>query len=289
MPTLSVTHLKKSFQYPVLRDLSFSIEPSSVTGFLGLNGSGKTTTLRCLLGLSHFDQGEVQFFDGQSLCLSVLSQVGFLSERMSLPPYLTGEEVLLLYAQLSYFPSRFLPTYADLKSRVRFLLKKLKIYSAKDQIVRHYSKGMLKKLGIAQAFVHKPKLVLLDEPFEGLDPSGRFLTRELIKESVQNGASVFFSSHLFNDIEKLCQNLVVLRKGVIFYQGSINAFLNKEPTYYCIGYSSPTQIDHKKTIRIQHLSECQKMIDQLRKQECVIWEVKKDKQSLEQKVIQLLS
>ena len=286
MSLLEVKNLQKNFkeglfsvEKKVLNQISFSIPKAMATGFLGANGSGKTTTLKCLLGLIPFNAGEVSFFDGRSLCRNVLKKVGFLPEQPYFYDYLTGEELLIFYGRLSTSL-----TLSDLKSKARSLLKKLDIYEAKDRKIRTYSKGMLQKVGIAQALIHNPELVILDEPMAGLDPDSRLYVGELIQSLVGQGTTVFFSSHLLYDVERLCKNLVVLNKGKVAYAGSVQKLLDRIKGRRQIVYMEKHQ---KRTIFAESLEDCQREIDQLRKKSCVILEVQLDKKSLEQVFVQI--
>ncbi len=223
MPVLSVRNLTKNFQQSILNQINFSIKKATITGFLGANGSGKTTTFKCVLGLLPFEKGEVLFFDEQPLSRSVLKKVGFLPEQPCFYPYLTGEELLMFYGQLTIKTK-----FAVLKSRVRALLKKLDLSHVKDHRLHTYSKGMLQKIGIAQALVHEPELVILDEPLAGgLDSEGQLCVKELLQRQVQDGMSVFFSTHQVCDVEELCHHLVVLKNKTVHYTGSAHTWFHR--------------------------------------------------------------
>jgi len=218
---LEVKGLIKSFRkgfipkkQVVLEGIDFSLSPGTVTGFLGANGAGKTTAMKCILGLAHPDSGEISFFNGKGLTPEVKNRIGFLPERPYFYEYLTGEEFLRFYGQLSTQIKRF-----DLNQRIERLLKKVDLFEARHKRLRSYSKGMLQKIGLAQALIHEPELVILDEPMSGLDPDGRYYLSELIRETAKSGACVFFSSHLLPDTERLCENLVILKDGRVIYQG----------------------------------------------------------------------
>ena len=287
MPTiLEVKNLKKSFRAgvfsnkkEVLSQINFFVSKTVTTGFLGANGSGKTTTLKCLLSLIPIDSGEISFFDGKPLSRSVLRKVGFLPEQPWFYDYLTGEELLIFYGQLSVDLK-----LADLKSRARSLLKKLDIYSAKDRKIKTYSKGMLQKVGIAQALIHNPEFVILDEPMAGLDPDSRLYVGELLQELAHQGVTVFFSSHLLYDVERLCQDLVVLKNGKVVYAGSVQKLLDRIKGRRQIVF---LEKEKKHTIIAESLEDCQNRIDQLRKKSCVILDVHLDKKSLEQAFMQI--
>ncbi len=269
----------KSFEKKVLEQIDFSISKAGTTGFLGANGSGKTTTLQCILGLIPFDSGDVSFFDGQPLSQSILKKIGFLPEQPYFYDYLTGEELLIFYGQLSSSLK-----LSDLKSKARSLLKKLGLYSAKDRKIRTYSKGMLQKVGIAQALIHNPEFVILDEPMAGLDPDSRLYVGELIQNRVKQGTTVFFSSHLLYDVEKLCQDLVVLKKGKVAYSGSVQNLLDRIKTSRQIVY---IEKEKKNTVFVEDLADCQREIDRLRKNSCIILDVQLDKKNLEQAFAQI--
>ena len=286
MSVLEVKNLKKSFketlfssEKQVLNQIDFSVSKAAATGFLGANGSGKTTTLKCVLGLIPIDSGEVSFFEGKPLSRSVLKRIGFLPEQPYFYDYLTGEELLIFYGQLSASL-----TFADLKSRARSLLKRLGIYEAKDRKIRAYSKGMLQKVGMAQALIHDPEFVILDEPMAGLDPDSRVYVGELIQDLVKQGKTIFFSSHLLYDVEKLCSDLVVLKEGRVAYAGSVQKLLDRIKDRRQIVFAEK---DQKHTVFAENLEECQREIDRLRKRSCVILDVQLDKRSLEQAFVKI--
>ena len=223
MSVLSVNHLSKSYRkgfiprkHQVLHDVSFGLKQGSVTGFLGGNGAGKTTTLKCILGLIFPDGGEFSFFNGQPLSNEVKARIGFLPERPYFYEYLSGAEFLRFYSQLTQNLTR-----VQLNERIDELLRKVHLLDAKDRPLRSYSKGMLQKIGMAQALIHRPELLILDEPMSGLDPDGRLAISEIIKDIAANEATVFFSSHLLKDVESLCDDLVILKSGKIVYEGGL--------------------------------------------------------------------
>ena len=242
---LQVCDLEKSFKKhlfskkrTILQGLSFSLIKGEVTGFLGPNGSGKTTALKCILGLMPYDKGKVLFFPrprvggdkgcGQILprghdrrtgpqtvtrfagllSREILSRVGFLPEEPCFYDYLTAEELLIFYGRLSSNLKK-----PDLKIKVRKWLKKLGIEGAKDQKIKTFSKGMLRKVGLAQALMFEPELLILDEPLAGLDPDSRKQVCQIIKDHAKLlGGAVFFSSHLIDDVQKTCDKIVTLPK-----------------------------------------------------------------------------
>lgn len=225
---LEVRDLKKTFKsgfiprpVNVLKGVNFSLPKGSVTGFLGANGAGKTTSIKCILQLIFPDSGSIHFFDGQKLSMDVLKRIGFLPERPYFYSYLTGREFLNFYGKLSgAFSSR-----NDMAERISQLLKRVGLEYAGDRLLKDFSKGMLQRIGIAQSLIHRPDLVIFDEPQSGLDPDGRIEVANIIRETAKEGTTVFFSSHLLPDAEKLCDRLIVMKQGTICYEGATHELL----------------------------------------------------------------
>ncbi len=191
----------------VLDGLSFSIGAGRVVALCGENGVGKSTTFKCLLNFMRFDSGRVLFFN-QNLSPVVLKMVGFLPENPYFYEYLTGEELLLFYGRL-----HGMSPLAELQSKARSLLKKLDLYKMRDQLIGSYSRGMVQRLGIAQALLHEPLLLLLDEPFSGLDKKSHLRVAELLEERVtEHHASVLFSCHNLEECELKYHHRIVLKK-----------------------------------------------------------------------------
>lgn len=286
MSVLVVEGLQKSYRVgfwgtknKVLNEISFKIEPGKITGFLGGNGAGKTTTMKCLLGLAFPDQGEISYFGGLPLNSEVKRRIGFLPERPYFYDYLTGEEFLQFYGQIS---TRL--TKKDLKARILDLLKKVDLVFAKDRSLRDYSKGMLQKIGFAQALIHDPDFVILDEPMSGLDPDGRYYLAELIKQTAYQGKAIFFSSHLLNDAEKLCEDLVIIKGGRVAYQGSTIGLLGKMHNEISITYSKEGELI---TEAVTDIALVQNKIDELRSQKLEIMEIVQDMASLEEAFVKV--
>lgn len=225
MNALEVIGLKKSFRrdvlaprVEVLRGVSFTLKRGAVTAFLGANGAGKTTTIKSILGLLRPDSGNILFFDKERLSKSVKARLGFLPERAFFYEYLTGLEFLQFYGELSGKWDR---------NRALALVERVGLTEAINRRLRFYSKGMLQKVGLAQALLHEPELIILDEPMSGLDPDGRAIVAEIIRDVADKGTSVFFSSHLINDAERLCDRVVMLKDGNAIYDGSIEDLLSQ--------------------------------------------------------------
>lgn len=280
MSVLKVTELRKSYKkgfipkrQEVLKGISFTVEPGVITGFLGGNGAGKTTTMKCLLGLAFPDSGKIEFFGGQALCSVVKKRIGFLPERPYFYDYLTGEEFLRFYSALTGRVSS-----KQLRSRIDYLLNKVDLMHAKDKKLKDYSKGMLQKIGLAQALIHEPEFIILDEPMSGLDPDGRMYISDIISETAKEGTGVFFSSHLLHDVERLCKKLVIIKDGIVRYEGDTEGLLEQMGNASVITYLE----NHKKiTERVESIEDLQKKLDELRKSHSSILEIRQDR-SLEQ-------
>lgn len=226
MAVLTVNKLNKTFKgglfekdRHVLCDVTFSLPEGQTSGFVGSNGAGKTTTIKCLFDFIRPDSGEILFF-GNPLSPEVKTRIGYLPERPYLYEFLTGMEFLRLHWNLCYgFALR------DFHERAHEALRKVDLLGAKDHRLRTYSKGMLQRVGIAQAVLTCPDLLILDEPMSGLDPDGRAMVKDILREEQKRGVSLFFSSHLLQDMEELCSYLVVINRGQVLYDGVLSSFM----------------------------------------------------------------
>ena len=217
--TIDVGLFKK--KRTILHDISFNLPFGQTSGFVGSNGSGKTTTIKCLLQFIKINNGSVKFF-GEQLNSSIKNRIGYLPERPYLYEFLTGTEFLRLHWNLCYGLSQ-----KDFFERSNEALKKVDLLSAKDQRLRTYSKGMLQRIGIAQAILTRPDFLILDEPMSGLDPDGRLMVKDILRAEHSRGVSIFFSSHLLQDMEELCSHLVVINEGHILFDGGLKDFVSK--------------------------------------------------------------
>lgn len=281
MAVIEVENLKKSFsrgfipkKIPVLHGVSFHVQAGRITGFLGGNGAGKTTTLKCILGLIFPDEGRISILGKSSQNLDVRKEIGFLPERAYFYEHLTGEEFLRFHGQLS---GKMKP--AEIADRSSLLLKKLDLEFARHKRLRQYSKGMLQKMGVAQAILHRPSLVILDEPLSGLDPDGRYYVNQIIQETCRDGAAVFFSSHLLPDVEKVSQDLVILREGQLLFSGALPEFLSSVDQSFVIKFWQEGQVRER---RLSSQAEVQSNLRELLEKKLEIIEVNPTSLSLEE-------
>ncbi len=204
----------------VLHRISFSVRQGEIFGFIGPNGAGKTTTLKVLMGLVRPSAGVASILGHDVRETAFRRHVGFLPENPYFYDFLTGREFLRFYARVSGVARR---TRED---RIAELLSKVGLADAADQRLRTYSKGMLQRVGIAQALVHDPAVVFLDEPMSGLDPIGRKEIRDLILRLHAEGKTVFMNTHILSDVEMICHRVAIIVRGRIRYEGSIDEFLD---------------------------------------------------------------
>ena len=218
----------------VLRGVTFKVPPGSVTGYLGLNGAGKTTTIKILVGINAPAAGTVLVAGLPAASAAAKASLGYFPEAPFFYEGLTALELLEFFGRLSGTPR------AERLARSRVLLEEVGLGSAQDLCIREYSKGMRQRLGLAQALVHDPQLLILDEPLDGLDPMGRLQLRDLILRQRQEGKTVFFSSHVLGDVEAICDHLVILDGGRIAYEGTSQGLAPEEPQVH-LRFSLPTE------------------------------------------------
>ena len=205
------THnLRKVFGNKVaVRDLSLSVRRGEIFGFLGPNGAGKSTSIKMLLGLVRPSGGEALILGEPAGRVDIRRKIGFLPEDFRFYEWLTASELLHLHGRLSgVLASR-------LESSVPELLDLVGLTQHRDKRLQNFSKGMLQRIGLAQALIHEPELILLDEPTSGLDPMGRRMVRDIIRAQRDRGATVFLNSHLLSEIEITCDQVVFLREGEV--------------------------------------------------------------------------
>ena len=201
--------------YRALERLTLAVQAGEVFGFLGPNGAGKTTTLKLLMQLVFPTSGRAEMLGRPVGDLAVKRRIGYLPENPYFYDHLTAEELL------TYFAALFGYRGADRRAKAARLLDQVGIGGERRMQLRKFSKGMLQRVGIAQALVNDPELVILDEPMSGLDPLGRRAVRSLILELRDRGCTVFFSSHVLSDAEALCDRVAILAKGRLASEGRL--------------------------------------------------------------------
>jgi len=233
MAVLEISDLSKSFtshlslgRVPVLHGVNLAVEAGEVFGLLGANGAGKTTTLKTVVGLLRPDRGCVRLFGMPVSDVRARARLGFLPENPYFYDYLTGREFLDFYARLCSVEPRTRP------ERVAEMLRKVGLEACAERPLRKFSKGMVQRLGLAQALLNDPDLVILDEPMSGLDPVGRREFRDIILELKRNGRTVIFSSHILADAEMICDRVAILRAGKVTACGRLDSLLGEHVRFW---------------------------------------------------------
>jgi ABC-2 type transport system ATP-binding protein len=202
----------------VLHGISFEVRRGEIFGFIGPNGAGKTTTLKVLMGLIRPSAGRAELLGHAASESEFRRQIGFAPESPYFYEFLTGREILAFYARLCDVEP------ASIGARVNEVLAQVGLAHAGDARLRTYSKGMLQRIGIAQAIVHDPSVIFLDEPMSGLDPVGRKEIRDLIVRLNAQGKTVFMNTHILSDVEMICDRVAIIVKGRIAYEGALDGF-----------------------------------------------------------------
>ena len=210
VPAIKTEELRKVFgDRAAVKGLTLQVEQGEVFGFLGPNGAGKTTSMKMLLGLVAPTSGTASLLGAPIGDLGTRARIGFLPEHFRFQDWLTAREFLFLHGELLGMDSR------DLKTRLEGLLELVGLSPFRNKLLRTFSKGMLQRIGLAQALLNRPALVFLDEPTSGLDPVGRRLVRDIIRELKEGGTCVFLNSHLLSEIEVTCDRVAFIRHGEV--------------------------------------------------------------------------
>ncbi len=226
---LEVSHLAKTFRAGLLgkkveavRDVTFHMERGQALGYLGPNGSGKTTSIKCMMGLIQPTSGDIRVFGRSTRDPMARARIGYMPEHPYFYDYLKPTEVL------DYVGRLFGIDKATRNKRIPELLERLGLGDAMDRTLRGFSKGMLQRVGIAQSLINDPDLLVFDEPMSGLDPIGRKELRDLMAELRDEGRSLFITSHILSDIQSVCDSVVILNQGQAIAEGKLSELLRRD-------------------------------------------------------------
>ncbi|MEO5719885.1 MAG: ABC transporter ATP-binding protein [Chthoniobacterales bacterium] len=228
-PAIKIDRVTKTFPVPftrqaivAVRDLSLQVEPGQIYGLLGPNGSGKSTTLKIILGLVAPTRGKSEIFGHDSRTVGSREAVGFLPESPYFYNYLTGAETLAFFGKLSRLRG---PT---LRTKIDETLALVGLSEARHRRLSGYSKGMLQRIGLAQALIHDPKLVILDEPTASVDPAGTRDIHRILLNLKRRGVTVLLSSHLLSQVQEICDRVGILAQGALVREGAVEELLALE-------------------------------------------------------------
>jgi ABC-2 type transport system ATP-binding protein len=235
---IKIEALHKSFKYHlsirtyrIIRNLSFHVNRGEIFGFIGPNGAGKTTTIKLIMGLIFADKGKIEIFGKEPSDKKARERIGFLPENPCFYEYLTGYEFLDFYGQLFSLGKH------ERKERANRLLSLVGLSSKSQLQLRKYSRGMLQRLGFAQALLNDPDLLVLDEPMSSLDPIGRREMRDIILDLKKKGKTIFFSSHILQDAEMICDRVAIIKEGEIKLQGKLSELLSPRIKFWDVVFS----------------------------------------------------
>lgn len=229
---LTINNLTKKFgPITAVNDLSFSIEKGNVYGILGPNGSGKSTTLGIVLNVVNKTSGDYSWFNGTHSTHEALKKVGAIIERPNFYPYMTAAQNLELVCKIKGVDT----------SKIDEKLEVVELHERKHSKFSTFSLGMKQRLAIASALLNDPEILILDEPTNGLDPQGIHQIRGIIKEIASKGTTILLASHLLDEVEKVCTHVVILRKGVSLYSGSVEG-MNASHGFFVVGASNKQQL-----------------------------------------------
>lgn len=256
----------KASKVEALKGVSFEIPTGSVTCFLGPNGSGKSTFIKIGTGLVRPTAGNVKFFENLDYD-KARSRIGFVPEKPTFPSFLTPLELLKFVGSISKGFN---------KDKIDQTLKDVDLFYAKDRPCGGFSKGMNQRLALAQALLSEPDLLVLDEPFNGLDPDSRVNSIEILRSYAQKGKSIFLTSHLLEDVQKVCDYLVVIKNGNLLYRGDVQSLL--KTTTFSVEYKS-AQTQETLALKV-HEAELSSTLKSLLDQGHKIWNLRPDNQEL---------
>lgn len=303
MNTVETTGLTKIYssafgnkKVRALTDLSISVEQGTIFGLLGPNGAGKTTLVKLLLGITYPTEGSARLLGENISNYKVKKKVGYLPENHKYPPYLNGGEVMRFFGRLSGLESRYLD------KRIDELLDMMKLLKWKKTKVKAYSKGMMQRLGLAQAMINNPDVIFLDEPTDGVDPIGRKEIRDILLELKKQSKTIFLNSHLLSEVEMITDRVGILNKGKLLREGTVKELTEKKEEYLLsvdadADVSSLGEVNGKiitklnegrYSLRVSDTAELNKIIDGLRNKGILINEIIKHKNTLEEMFISLI-
>ncbi|MDI6767796.1 MAG: ABC transporter ATP-binding protein [Bacteroidota bacterium] len=280
---------------PALKDVSFEVNPNEIFALIGPNGAGKTTLIKILLGLVHATSGNATILGKPISDHSVRESVGYLPERIHYPPALAPKSFLNILGKLNGLKG------AELSTQINKVLELLTISEWKSTALKKFSKGMLQRVGIAQALLHDPQLIFLDEPSDGLDPVGRKELRDHLKNLRDNGKTIFINSHLLSDLELVADRVGIINKGCMIKMGTLQE-LTKEGESFVVRIRGKFPIhlvgklkdftisedDSSSMVQVPTVSQLNELLDTMKREDLQIESITSKKTSLEDSFLSII-
>ncbi len=301
MPIIETRELTKFYssgakKVLALSGFNLSIEEGTIFGLLGPNGAGKTTLIKILLSITFPTSGQAYMMDHDLSDYHIKRRIGYLPENHRYPSYLTGGDVLKFFGRLSGLEG------TSLDSRIDELLELMKLSKWKKVKVKTYSKGMMQRLGLAQAMINDPELIFLDEPTDGVDPIGRKEIRDILLELKSRSKTIFLNSHLLSEVELITDRVAILNKGKLLREGTVQELTEKKEEYRLTiepgsafvmpenynGVTASSLRDNTYVIKASDTKQLNTFIDYLRKNNVLISGIVKEKSTLEDMFISLI-
>ena len=287
---------RKGKDVTALDDFDLEVVRGSIFGLLGPNGAGKTTLIKILLGITFPTVGNAEILGEDIKNHKIRKRIGYLPENHKFPGYLKGEEVLKEYAKFAGYEA------PDLDKRIDELLKLVKMQEWRKTKIRNYSKGMMQRLGLAQALVNDPDLLFLDEPTDGVDPIGRKEIRNILLQLKERNKTIFLNSHLLSEVELMTDRVAILNNGKLIREGTVDEITTSRETYRIkiqpdetsLTEILPPEFEYSMSgkseirIKIKDTENLNKAIDFLRSKKILITGIEQQKSSLEDMFINLI-
>ena len=304
MSVITVNELRKEYsaksfskeKIVALKKLSLNVEKGNIVGLLGPNGAGKTTLVKILLGIVFPTEGEVKVFDKDIKDESYKKKVGYLPENHKYPGYLKGGQVLEYFGRLNGLDEK------TIKSKTKEYLTLFGIEKWEKTNIKKYSKGMLQRLGLAQAMINDPELLFLDEPTDGVDPIGRKHIRDVLLHLKGQGKTIFLNSHLLSEVELISDKVAILNKGELLKEGSVDEITSTGNNYRFITSDLPDDVSnallmqYKATLKsktefmysTESVEDLNKLIDFVRSKQILLHNVSLERSTLESMFINII-
>jgi ABC-2 type transport system ATP-binding protein len=278
-----------------LQDFSLQVEKGKIFSLLGPNGAGKTTLIKVLIGIVHPTSGHAKLLDQSINRVSVHKKIGYLAENHRFPEFLSARQILHYYGKMAGLgPTR-------LKKQIPELLKTVNLHRWENVKIRKYSKGMMQRLGLAHALLNEPELIFLDEPTDGIDPVGRRQIRDLLKSLRDQGVTIFVNSHLLSEVERMSDEVAILKQGKLIQKGNVEDFISIKEQYQirldatdtmqniCDDMKVPLKNENNLfTVSVQDDQQLNRLIDRLRQSKTMILAVIPKKITLEDYFIDII-